>query len=118
MLTYLIHGRCEHKKTYLIMGSSELVGQPLPYRAKPVVSLITRSPQRVSTDIFRGLNDLQNCVVGGNSLESDTVVLFLAFFITIGIQGHTPHANHRLQVSSHRRNDFCTTCVAAVTPKL
>lgn len=69
---------------YLIVDSSQGVCQFLNRRRKPVVYFISRSPEGVaSAVVLRKMSDLENGVVGGDLLESDTGNTISARVITL-----------------------------------
>lgn len=56
----------------LVMRGRQAVGKAFPHWRETIIRFVARGPERVAADVFRGLDNLQDGVVGGNAFERDT----------------------------------------------
>lgn len=86
------------------MGSSQTFSESLPSRRQAIERFISGGPQRIPARIFWCLDDLENSVIGWNTLKSNAVAI-----VKLSAQKHwlrvfhTQHATLHLRGSSLQR---------------
>jgi hypothetical protein len=93
------------------MRSRQPLCKPLPNRTQAIISFISRSPERVSANIFWCFDDFQDGVVGGDALECDVPLTASINFRIEELFIGTQHA-------SFARKSFCTAAQKSALVKL